>query len=43
MRVSVSCVSAVCQEGQLVPVEITVKLIKQAMEKHGWAQVPMQH
>ncbi|CAE7617867.1 CMPK, partial [Symbiodinium pilosum] len=26
------------KEGQLVPVEITVKLIKQAMEKHGWAQ-----
>jgi len=26
------------KEGQLVPVEITVKLLKQAMEKHGWAQ-----
>ena len=27
------------QEGKLVPVEIVVNLLKQAMEKHGWSQV----
>ena len=26
------------QEGKLVPVEIVVNLLKQAMEKHGWSQ-----
>ena len=28
------------QEGKLVPVEIVVKLLQQAMEKLGWAQEP---
>ena len=27
------------EEGKLVPVEITVRLLEQAMQKLGWSQV----